>query len=982
MSKLLLVLSLFSAFALLSRQAKAQEDQILNNGQPSDPAHFKGAECLYHWTNNALGIGLPESGTGDIASFTAVNTSSKPIIATITATPVASGYAYICHYYEGTVSVVNLSTNSITTTIPVGINPSRTYVSPDGTSVYVSDYGTTNIFVISTTTNAVVATIDAGVKPGNVVVSPDGGRLYVSGTESGSVLVIDVATKVILATITVGSSPQGIAFNPDGTRAYVVNNSSGTVSVINTASFDVIGTIPVGYNPVNAVVSPDGSRVYVTNGNHTNTSFEGSVSVINAIDNTVIETIITGSHPYGIAISPDGSRVYQSNNGGADISVINTATNKVIATIATPVVGSPTGVCLSPEGNWLYAINFVTGTISVINTATNIITAEIPVGSFPLALGNFINGIVNCNEKAVTFTITVNPTLPPTITAGAISGTISSCSGSASANPNVQQFAVSASKLAGNLTVAAPDNFEISISPGAGFAGSIALSAVNGTVDNTLVYVRSSSTAPAGTISGDIILASTGATNQMVGVTGSIIPVPAIDPVTMERIKAGDKTTAIHFTGTGATYNWVNNTPGIGLPASGTGDIPSFVAINNSNSAITATFTVTPMGVNSTCNGAAIQFTMEISPTLPAPNISTSGTIMLNTTYGSASAAPSFSVSGINLTEGISLISPADFELSTDNINFNNNLSVGSAANTTNMLVYVRLKPASFAGNYSGSIVLSSTGAATINLAVSGMVIPAPLTITVDNATKKYGNILAGASGSAAFKLSGVKNGETVGTISLGYSAGAAGTDAAGTYSGAIIGSAAKGGTFSPNNYIISYVPGNLIISQATLTVIADSQRKPYGTANPVLTATYQGFMNNETVSQLIMLPELRTTAGTNSPDGTYPIIVTGGASLNYTILPVNGELVIYSSITIANTFTPNGDGINDTWTINALANYPHSTVCIFNRYGDLVYRARGYPKPWDGTYNGKQLAAGTYYFLIDLQNGTGPLSGPVTIIR
>src|ERR1700733_10274510 len=56
----------------------------------------------------------------------------------------------------------------------------------------------------------------------------------------------------------------------------------------------------------------------------------------------------------------------------------------------------------------------------------------------------------------------------------------------------------------------------------------------------------------------------------------------------------GAATTAINFPGTGCVYNWVNNTPGIGLAASGTGNIPSFTAVNNGSSPVTATITATP----------------------------------------------------------------------------------------------------------------------------------------------------------------------------------------------------------------------------------------------------------------------------------------------------------------------------------------------------------------------------------------------------
>jgi gliding motility-associated-like protein len=84
----------------------------------------------------------------------------------------------------------------------------------------------------------------------------------------------------------------------------------------------------------------------------------------------------------------------------------------------------------------------------------------------------------------------------------------------------------------------------------------------------------------------------------------------------------------------------------------------------------------------------------------------------------------------------------------------------------------------------------------------------------------------------------------------------------------------------------------------------------------------------------------------------------------------------------IPNVFTPNGDGINDKWVIQYLESYPGAVVEIFNRYGSLVFRSVGYTKPWDGTFNGKEMPAGTYYYIINPKNGRKQISGFVDIVR
>jgi gliding motility-associated-like protein len=82
------------------------------------------------------------------------------------------------------------------------------------------------------------------------------------------------------------------------------------------------------------------------------------------------------------------------------------------------------------------------------------------------------------------------------------------------------------------------------------------------------------------------------------------------------------------------------------------------------------------------------------------------------------------------------------------------------------------------------------------------------------------------------------------------------------------------------------------------------------------------------------------------------------------------------------NAFSPNGDGINDTWRIEHLDAYPGATVEVFNRYGQQVYFSNGYNRPWDGNVQGKPLPGGTYYWIIEPKNGREQMKGSVTIIR
>ncbi|MDF3078626.1 MAG: type sorting protein [Sphingobacteriaceae bacterium] len=119
----------------------------------------------------------------------------------------------------------------------------------------------------------------------------------------------------------------------------------------------------------------------------------------------------------------------------------------------------------------------------------------------------------------------------------------------------------------------------------------------------------------------------------------------------------------------------------------------------------------------------------------------------------------------------------------------------------------------------------------------------------------------------------------------------------------------------------------------------------------------------------------------TGVEDQVYTLTVTGASGC------VSEEQVmvkVLKPIVIPNTFTPNGDGVNDVWSIKELWKYPGAKVKIFNRYGMEMFRSDGYNEPWDGTYNGKPLPVATYYYIIDINSPIYKklLSGSITIVR
>jgi YVTN family beta-propeller protein len=315
------------------------------------------------------------------ATDTSTATATPSATGTPTPTPTltGAGLAYISNSGSDSVSVIDVGTNAVVTTVPVGGAPFGVAVNAIGTRAYVANVIDRTLSVIDIASNQVVDSLPVGSLPRGVAVNPSGKRVYVANQLSGSLSVIDTTTNEV-STLALGGGPYGVAVNPLAEAQVWVTNASGSaVSVIDTVE-ESISTVSVGDAPFGVALHPFGTFAYVAN------SGSDTVSVINT-ETLEVGSVAVGDQPVAVALDPTGSRAYVANFMGNSVSVIDTADNQVTATI--PVGSNPFGVSVDAEGTQVYVANYAADTVSVIDVASSDVTT-VDVGTKPVAFGGFV----------------------------------------------------------------------------------------------------------------------------------------------------------------------------------------------------------------------------------------------------------------------------------------------------------------------------------------------------------------------------------------------------------------------------------------------------------------------------------------------------------------------------------------------------------------------------------------------------------------
>lgn len=351
----------------------------------------------------------------------------------------------------------------------------------------------------------------------------------------------------------------------------------------------------------------------------------------------------------------------------------------------------------------------------------------------------------------------------------------------------IQSFTVTGSNLIDNVIITAPTDFEVSLSGGTSFSGSsqLTISAVDGAINNVPVYVRMKAGLAQDSIGPEqLTVSTTGFASQTVSLSGTVTvrPVITLSPTSLSEF------TYIYTAGPSAQQSFTVS--GTYLQGNVTLTAPLYYEISTtSGSGFSSTLTLTP--TSGTLNGTTIYVrlragfgvttynenitatsiyaetkTVSLSGSVTAAATLTASPSILSGfiyTYGNGpSASQFFTLKGTNLSSDITVTAPTNFEISnTQNGTYTSSISLSPTNRTVDQTLYVRLKSGLAAGSYGlSNITLSTIGAVTKTVALSGKVVNSPTLIVSPNILGGFSYVVGdGPSSAQSFTVSGASLG-------------------------------------------------------------------------------------------------------------------------------------------------------------------------------------------------------------------------------
>lgn len=314
------------------------------------------------------------------------------------AAPAMAYMAYASNEKDNTISVIDLSTRKVVKTVPTGQRPRGMDLTSDGKRLLVCEGDSNRIEIFDTSTWKSVGTIATPDPEYAALREPENNPLYVSNENNALVTVWNIDTQKMIAQIPTGVEPEGMAVSPDGQLIANTTETTNMAQFIDYKTQKNVANVLVPPRPRWAAFTHDGKEVWVSS------ELGGTVTVIDTATFKILDTIhfaveglrSTFIQPVGIAITHDDKLAFVALGPANRVAVVSVPSRKVISYVSTNqkvfnaqvkkylLVGErPWHVAFTPDEKYLLSANGLSNDVSVIRVSDLRVVDTIPVGQQP-----------------------------------------------------------------------------------------------------------------------------------------------------------------------------------------------------------------------------------------------------------------------------------------------------------------------------------------------------------------------------------------------------------------------------------------------------------------------------------------------------------------------------------------------------------------------------------------------------------------------
>ena len=304
---------------------------------------------------------------------------------------------YVTNILSNTISVIDVSTDQIISTVDVGKYPYAIAVDKYNNVIYVANTRDNTVSVIDGVTNKVVNEITVGKCPVELILDDFNSRMYTANYCSNSVSVIDTLSNSFLKEIPLGDNQNdtnyamGITINEFNNKIYVTSSKEKKIITIDTISNNITDNFTTEYSPYSIVYNPFTDKIYYAGVNDDNISY--TISSIDAL--TKEEIVIGDSASNNLAINYFTQTIYTTEMNGR-ILVINASTDTLEPIIIGKYDDILNGITIDTDNNIIYTTNQISNSVYVLNGTSNNLLAGITFYINPIESGK-----LNCNGRDI-----------------------------------------------------------------------------------------------------------------------------------------------------------------------------------------------------------------------------------------------------------------------------------------------------------------------------------------------------------------------------------------------------------------------------------------------------------------------------------------------------------------------------------------------------------------------------------------------------